>query len=63
MTGMTIVSLSIKCFLCRYMQSFAKKTDAGEVLVIPTNVLDRWLERLKKKVQLDPGSLYRSDDG
>eukprot|EP00761_Pharyngomonas_kirbyi_P014248 gb/GECH01014278.1/.p1 GENE.gb/GECH01014278.1/~~gb/GECH01014278.1/.p1 ORF type:complete len:195 (+),score=45.77 gb/GECH01014278.1/:1-585(+) len=40
--------------LFRFMESFAKPTDWGECLVVPTNVLERWMNRFEDKVARDP---------
>ena len=37
-----------------FMTSFTQPTQIGEMMVVPTNILDRWIERFNRKYQMDP---------
>lgn len=54
-------ALRIANDLYTYMQSFAKSSPDGTIIVVQANVLDKWLERFKKKFLFDPGFLYSSN--
>ncbi|CAM9473532.1 unnamed protein product [Chrysoparadoxa australica] len=46
--------------LFNFMTSFNQSSNAGsEVMVIPTNILDRWLESFNQKYARDPSFLLR----
>ena len=45
--------------LYNYMGSFAKTTSTGEQLVVPTNVLERWMTRFKSKYEKDASFLKK----
>lgn len=46
--------------LFRFMASFAQSTPSGEALVVPTDVLDRWMHRFDEKFRKDPTFLHRT---
>ena len=46
--------------LFRFMESFSSKA-AGDQLVVPGNVIDRWFTRFQEKFRRDPDFLARQD--
>lgn len=40
--------------LFNFMASFAKSTPQHDVLIVPTNVIDRWITRFTDKLKVDP---------
>jgi hypothetical protein len=42
-----------------YMSSFSQGTEMGEMMVVPTNVLDRWVERFNRKYSYDPNFVLK----
>lgn len=45
--------------LFQYMASFSHPSQAG-VMMVPTNLLDRWIERFDRKYSLDPNFMMKS---
>ncbi|CAM9091257.1 unnamed protein product [Ascophyllum nodosum] len=46
--------------LFQFMSSFSQNTHAGpEVMVVPTNVLDRWITRFESKYSRDPNFMLK----
>lgn len=43
----------------RFMESFSQVSDTGEVLVVPTDVLDKWFSRFNEKFQRDPNFMMK----
>ena len=46
--------------LFRFMESFSSKV-AGDQLVVPGNVIDRWFTRFQEKFRRDPDFLARQE--
>jgi len=46
--------------LFQYMVSFSQASLVGEMLLVPTNILDRWLERFNRKYSLDPNFMLKT---
>jgi hypothetical protein len=46
--------------LFQYMSSFSQPTHVGEMMMVPTNILDRWMERFDRKYRLDPNFMMKS---
>ena len=42
-----------------YMTSFSQQTQMGEMLLVPTNILDRWIDRFQRKYSLDPNFMMK----
>ena len=42
-----------------YMTSFSQQTQMGEMLLVPTGVLDKWIERFNRKYSLDPNFMMK----
>ena len=42
-----------------YMSSFSQPTQMGEMMVIPTNIIDRWIERFRRKYSFDPNFVMK----
>ena len=51
------VALKVAQNLFRFMESFSQTRVEGEVLVVPTTVLDRWMKRFSEKYERDPSFL------
>eukprot|EP00753_Platysulcus_tardus_P015603 PLAT5122.1.p1 GENE.PLAT5122.1~~PLAT5122.1.p1 ORF type:complete len:224 (+),score=48.16 PLAT5122.1:92-673(+) len=47
--------------LFRYMESYARPTEDGEMLVLPMNVLELWMRRFEDKYALDPNFMMKRD--
>ncbi|CAM9458220.1 unnamed protein product [Phaeothamnion confervicola] len=47
--------------LFNFMTSFSQGSGNSEVMVIPTNVLDRWMVRFEEKYRRDPNFFLRND--
>lgn len=45
----------------RFLEGFATQA-SGDAILIPTNALDRWLQRFERKFRLDPDFLTRQDE-
>ena len=45
--------------LFHYMTSFSQGTMMGEMMVVPTGILDKWIERFNRKYQLDPNFMMK----
>jgi Ni,Fe-hydrogenase III small subunit len=45
--------------LFQYMSSFAQEPRQADWMVVPTNILDRWLERFERKYRLDPNFMLK----
>jgi hypothetical protein len=45
--------------LFQYMTSFSQPTQVGEMMLVPTNILDRWMERFDRKYQYDPNFMMK----
>eukprot|EP00904_Undaria_pinnatifida_P000953 jgi/Undpi1/10859/HiC_scaffold_3.g01385.m1 len=53
-------ALKIAKDLFQYMSSFSQSTQAGpEVMVVPTNLLDRWITRFESKYSRDPNFMLK----
>eukprot|EP00752_Nemacystus_decipiens_P017953 g16092.t1 len=53
-------ALKIAKDLFQFMSSFSQATQAGaEVMVVPTNVLDRWIQRFESKYNRDPNFMLK----
>ncbi|CAM9138803.1 unnamed protein product [Sphacelaria rigidula] len=53
-------ALKIAKDLFQFMSSFSNSTQAGaEMMVIPTNVLDRWITRFESKYNRDPNFMLK----
>jgi mannose-1-phosphate guanylyltransferase len=37
-------------------------TQVGEMMMVPTNILDRWIERFNRKYQIDPNFMMKDID-
>ncbi|CAN0135036.1 unnamed protein product [Pylaiella littoralis] len=54
-------ALKIAKDLFQFMSSFSHSTQAGpEMMVVPTNVLDRWIQRFESKYNRDPNFMLKS---
>jgi Protein of unknown function (DUF775). len=47
--------------LFRFMESFNKNTSQQELLVLPCDVLDKWLIRFESKFRLDPNFVLNTE--
>jgi hypothetical protein len=47
--------------LYKFVGSFARTTEMGEVMVIPTNVLDQWMHRFEDKYRRDPNFMMKTE--
>ena len=47
--------------LFRFMESFNKNTSQQELLVLPCDVLDKWLIRFENKFRLDPNFVLNTE--
>uniref|UniRef100_A0A7S2V1Q5 Hikeshi-like domain-containing protein n=1 Tax=Fibrocapsa japonica TaxID=94617 RepID=A0A7S2V1Q5_9STRA len=46
--------------LFQFMASFSQSSSqGGELMVIPTNILDRWMERFEQKYRVDPNFMMK----
>lgn len=45
--------------LFQYMSSFATGSSPAGMMVVPTNVFDRWMERFERKYKLDPNFMLK----
>jgi hypothetical protein len=45
--------------LFQYMTSFSTGGDGSGMLVVPTNIFDRWLERFERKYRIDPNFMMK----
>lgn len=45
-----------------YMTSFSTPTNVGEMLMVPTGILDRWIERFNRKYSIDPNFMMKDMD-
>jgi hypothetical protein len=54
-------ALRIANDLYNFMASFTRSTPDGAFIVVPTDVIDKWFERFKRKFEFDPGFLYSAD--
>ncbi|CAM9796497.1 unnamed protein product [Ectocarpus sp. 6 AP-2014] len=53
-------ALKIAKDLFQFMSSFSQSTQAGpELMVVPTNVLDRWILRFESKYNRDPNFMLK----
>ena len=48
--------------LANYIGSFGHATPAGDRIMVPPDVVDRWLERFERKFRQDPNFLLRPHD-
>lgn len=39
-----------------YLSSFSQSTGMGEKIIVPTNIVDLWMERIKTKIEKDPSA-------
>jgi hypothetical protein len=46
--------------LYQFMASFSQGTQMGEVMTIPTNVLDRWMQRFEDRYRRDPNFMMKN---
>lgn len=46
--------------LFQYMASFATGDSPAGMMIVPTNVFDRWMERFERKYRLDPNFMMKS---
>ena len=46
--------------LFQYMTSFSQGTQVGEMMVVPTNILDRWMERFDRKYSINPNFMMKN---
>ncbi|CAM9552077.1 unnamed protein product [Hapterophycus canaliculatus] len=54
-------ALKIAKDLFQFMSSFSQSTQAGpELMVVPTNVLDRWITRFESKYSRDPNFMLKN---
>ena len=42
-----------------YMTSFSQQTQLGEMLVVPTDILDKWIERFNRRYSIDPNFMLK----
>jgi hypothetical protein len=58
----TKYAMAIAQNLYNYMGSYNQVIPGynQEMLVTPTNVLDKWLKRFQEKYQVDPNFIYRT---
>ena len=47
--------------LFRFMESFNKNTSQQELLILPCDVLDKWLLRFENKFRLDPNFVLNTE--
>ena len=45
--------------LFQYMTSFSEKTQHGDMIAVPTNILDRWMDRFNRKYRVDPNFMMK----
>lgn len=45
--------------LFQFMSSFAQEPRKSDVMVVPTNILDRWFERFERKYKQDPNFMMK----
>ena len=45
-----------------YMTSFSVPTAVGEMMYVPTGILDRWIERFNRKYAIDPNFMMKEMD-
>ena len=46
--------------LFQYMSSFAQEPRRSDLMVVPTNILDKWFERFERKYRLDPNFMLKN---
>lgn len=46
--------------LFQYMASFSQSSDQ-KMMLVPTNIFDKWMERFDRKYQLDPNFMMKSN--
>jgi hypothetical protein len=46
--------------LYHFSASFSQTSQAGDMLIIPTNYLDRWMERFNRKYAVDPNFMMKN---
>ncbi len=48
--------------LFNFMTSFSTGSSTSrEMMVVPMNVFDRWLERFESKFRIDPNFMFKTD--
>lgn len=47
--------------LFQFMSSFAQEPKRSDLMVVPTNILDRWFERFERKYKLDPNFMMKNN--
>lgn len=48
----------------RFITSFSQGTSGGpEMMVVPTNIVDRWMVRFEEKFQKDPSFMLKGGGG
>ena len=47
-------------YMCSFSSSAVLSADK-ELMLVPTNILDRWMERFSRKLQLDPNFMLKPD--
>ncbi|CAM9631246.1 unnamed protein product [Discosporangium mesarthrocarpum] len=52
-------ALKIAKDLFEYMSSFSQSSNGPEVMVVPTNVFDRWMTRFESKYNRDPNFMLK----